>query len=176
MPYAIALSNEGSSLMRFAKIVLCILSIMRAQKRIVIAASLVRDSKGHVPRNTRIVIEGSEIVAIDLLETGSVRSTFEKPSWRCAELFSEHRNEGAGAAVPGFQSCSGNLLTRGENLHRMKQAQLLPPPAESHLRFSNKEALDCPFACAALLAESLQCSLLSRVSHERVSDSPRSRV
>jgi len=36
-----------------------------AQKRIVIAASTVLDSKGHVLRNTRIVIEGAKIVAID---------------------------------------------------------------------------------------------------------------
>jgi imidazolonepropionase-like amidohydrolase len=34
-------------------------------KRIVIAASRVLDGKGHVLRNTRIVIEGSKIVAID---------------------------------------------------------------------------------------------------------------
>lgn len=35
------------------------------QKRIVIAASAVLDGKGHVLRNTRIVIEGSKIVGID---------------------------------------------------------------------------------------------------------------
>jgi imidazolonepropionase-like amidohydrolase len=34
-------------------------------KRIVIAASAVLDGKGHVLRDTRIVVEGSEIVAID---------------------------------------------------------------------------------------------------------------
>src|SRR5947209_9758867 len=36
-----------------------------APKRIVIAASTVLDGKGHVLRNTRIVIDGSRIVAID---------------------------------------------------------------------------------------------------------------
>jgi hypothetical protein len=36
-----------------------------AQKRTVIAASTLLDGKGHVMRNTRIVIEGSKIVAID---------------------------------------------------------------------------------------------------------------
>ena len=36
-----------------------------AQKRIVIAASTMLDGKGHVLHNTRIVIEGSKIVAID---------------------------------------------------------------------------------------------------------------
>jgi imidazolonepropionase-like amidohydrolase len=39
--------------------------IVRAQKRIVIAASTVLDGKGRVLRNTRIVIEGSKIVALD---------------------------------------------------------------------------------------------------------------
>src|SRR5215470_11314166 len=34
-------------------------------KRIVIAASTVLDGKGHVLHNTRIVIEGSKIVALD---------------------------------------------------------------------------------------------------------------
>jgi imidazolonepropionase-like amidohydrolase len=39
--------------------------IVPAQKRIVIAASTVLDGRGRVLRNTRIVIEGSKIVAID---------------------------------------------------------------------------------------------------------------
>ena len=64
--------------MRFAKIILCIVSIpgvcalaQRApsrtpaqSKRIVIAASAALDGKGHVLRNIRIVIEGSKIVAL----------------------------------------------------------------------------------------------------------------
>ena len=40
-------------------------NIVPAQKRIVIAASTVLDGKGRVLHNTRIVIEGSKIVAID---------------------------------------------------------------------------------------------------------------
>jgi imidazolonepropionase-like amidohydrolase len=65
--------------MRTAKIILCILSILGVcapaqpissqaaarSKRIVIAASAVLDGKGRVLRDTRIVIEGSKIVAID---------------------------------------------------------------------------------------------------------------
>jgi imidazolonepropionase-like amidohydrolase len=39
--------------------------IVPAQKRIVIAASRLFDGKGRVLRNTRIVIEGSKIVAVD---------------------------------------------------------------------------------------------------------------
>ena len=61
--------------MRFAKLVFSILGICAlaqplfaqtpAPKRIVIAASTILDGRGHVLRNTRIVIEGSKIVAID---------------------------------------------------------------------------------------------------------------
>ena len=66
--------------MRSAKIILGVLSILAAgvlaqsvsaqtpptqNKRIVIAASAVLDGRGHVLRNTRIVIEGSKIIAID---------------------------------------------------------------------------------------------------------------
>src|SRR6266436_10060789 len=65
--------------MQFARILLCVFSILCADagtrgiaaqtplpgKRIVIAASTVLDGKGRVLHDTRIVIEGSKIVAID---------------------------------------------------------------------------------------------------------------
>jgi imidazolonepropionase-like amidohydrolase len=65
--------------MRIATVVLCSLNILFAsamgqpssqpnpapQKRIVIAASKLLDGKGHVLHDTRIVVEGSKIVAID---------------------------------------------------------------------------------------------------------------
>jgi imidazolonepropionase-like amidohydrolase len=65
--------------MRSAKIILCILSILGVRapaqrisaqtpapkQRIVIATSAVLDGRGRVLRNTRIVIEGSKIVALD---------------------------------------------------------------------------------------------------------------
>src|SRR5438876_12323277 len=65
--------------MRSAKIILCILSSLGVSavaqripsqapaqsKRIVIAASVILDGKGRVLHNTRVVIEGSKIVAID---------------------------------------------------------------------------------------------------------------
>src|SRR5436305_2254264 len=71
--------SNGGPLMRSANTVLATLIILslwvqgqriRAQttqqhKRIVIAASTVLDGKGHVLHDTRIVIEGSKIVAID---------------------------------------------------------------------------------------------------------------
>jgi hypothetical protein len=65
--------------MRSAKIILCLLCILSVcalaqrtsaqtpaqSKRIVIAASVILDGKGHALRDTRIVIEGSKIVTID---------------------------------------------------------------------------------------------------------------
>src|SRR2546423_774586 len=70
--------------MRAAKIILCVFSIFvvcaltqtissqatssqthAPNKRIVIAASTVLDGRGHVLHNTRIVVEGLKIVAID---------------------------------------------------------------------------------------------------------------
>lgn len=63
--------------MRFTKLILCIflnlsvcLSALQVaaqtpSRRLVISASTVLDGKGHVLHNTRIVIEGSKIVAID---------------------------------------------------------------------------------------------------------------
>jgi imidazolonepropionase-like amidohydrolase len=63
---------------RFGKVILCIFIILgiyaRTQhaserppqnRRIVIAASTVLDGKGNVLHHTRIVVEGSKIVAID---------------------------------------------------------------------------------------------------------------
>jgi imidazolonepropionase-like amidohydrolase len=71
--------RETGAIMRTAKIILCILGILAvcalaqqissqtppSSKRIVIAASAVFDGKGRVLQDTRIVIEGSKIVAID---------------------------------------------------------------------------------------------------------------
>jgi len=70
--------NGEEPAMRSAKIILCFLIILNAcaisqrisaqtpaPKRIVIAASTVLDGKGGVLRDTRIVIEGAKIVAID---------------------------------------------------------------------------------------------------------------
>jgi imidazolonepropionase-like amidohydrolase len=61
---------KGGAIMRSAKIILsilCILSICAPvqDKRIVIAASAVLDGQGRLLRDTRIVIEGSKIIAID---------------------------------------------------------------------------------------------------------------
>src|SRR5258708_5554132 len=66
---------ERRAIMRSAKIILCIFSILGAcaqaqqepiqGKRIVIAASTVLDGKGHVLHDTHIVIEGAKIVRLD---------------------------------------------------------------------------------------------------------------
>ncbi len=58
--------------------------IAPAQKRIVIAAGTLLDGKGHVMRNTRIVIEGSKIVAIDPKATPvdyDLRGLTVMPGW-----------------------------------------------------------------------------------------------
>ena len=65
--------------MRPARIILCLLAIsvlcataqtnssmpQTQKKRIVIAASMLLDGRGHVSPDTRIVVEGSKIVALD---------------------------------------------------------------------------------------------------------------
>jgi imidazolonepropionase-like amidohydrolase len=65
--------------MRSAKIILCVVAVLCAwtparrtsaqspapSKRVVIAVSTLLDGRGHVLRNTRIVVEGSKIVAVD---------------------------------------------------------------------------------------------------------------
>src|SRR6267378_809946 len=71
--------TEGGAIMRSTKIIFCILSISGAGalaqriaaqtpaqgKRIVLAASTVLDGKGHVLHDTRIVVEGSKILAME---------------------------------------------------------------------------------------------------------------
>src|SRR4029077_6985107 len=71
--------TAGGAIMRSARILLCIFGISsfcaltqtissqtpKQDKRIVIAASTVLDGRGRVLHDTRIVIEGSKIVAID---------------------------------------------------------------------------------------------------------------
>src|SRR5437588_5441628 len=69
------LFTKRGAIMRFAKIILCLLILCAsvatlrssnpATKRVVIAASSVFDGNGRVLHNTRIVIEGSKIVAVD---------------------------------------------------------------------------------------------------------------
>src|SRR5947208_11793866 len=59
--------------MRISNVIFCVCAVlfiststhMQISKRIVIAAGTVLDGKGHVLHNTRIVVEGSRIVAID---------------------------------------------------------------------------------------------------------------
>ena len=76
--FAVRDRRSRAATMLSAKFIACLLSILSgwamakpmfaqtfAQKRIVIAASTVLDGKGRVLHDTRIVIEGSKIVAID---------------------------------------------------------------------------------------------------------------
>ena len=63
------ISSSMTKLIRIANVTVLLLAAFSAalgqQRRIVIAASTLLDGKGQVLKNTRIVIEGSKIVAID---------------------------------------------------------------------------------------------------------------
>src|SRR5438270_3252565 len=78
-------------------------------KRIVIAASAVLDGKGRVLRNTRIVIEGSKIVAIDSKDGPvdyDLRGLTVLPGWIDAHAHitwsfgKDGKNAGAGGTTP----------------------------------------------------------------------------
>jgi len=108
--------------MRFARVILSILTVLNvsmnqqtpaqtasAPKHIVIAANTVLDGKGHVLRNTRIVIEGSKIVAIDP-KAGPVdydlRGLTVLPGWIDAHVHvtwifgKDGKNAGQGGTTP----------------------------------------------------------------------------
>jgi len=123
--------------MRSAKIILCILSILGVcppaqqvssqtpapqSKRIVIAASSVLDGKGRVLHNTRIVIEGSKIVAIDQ-KAGPVdydlRGLTVLPGWIDAHVHitwsfgndGKNANEGGTTQEAAYQAASNAWVT-----------------------------------------------------------------
>src|SRR6266852_5187595 len=126
--------------MRSAKIILCILSILGVcagaqrissqtpvqtparDKRIVLAASVVLDGNGRVLRNTRIVIEGSKIVAIDP-KAGPVdydlRGLTVLPGWIDAQVHvtwsfgKDGKNAGPGVTTQeaAYQSASNAWVT-----------------------------------------------------------------
>jgi imidazolonepropionase-like amidohydrolase len=120
--------------MRTAKIILSILIInicaaaqrtsaqTPAPKRIVIAASTVLDGRGHVLHNTRIVIEGSKIVAIDP-KAGPVdydlRGLTALPGWIDAHVHitwsfgKDGKNAGPGVTTQeaAYQSASNAWVT-----------------------------------------------------------------
>jgi imidazolonepropionase-like amidohydrolase len=109
--------------MRFAKIIFCFLGVLcasalprepfaqssAANKRIVVAANTVFDGKGKVLRDTRIVIEGSKIVAIDP-KAGPVdydlRGLTVLPGWVDAHVHitwifgKDGKNAGQGGTAP----------------------------------------------------------------------------
>jgi imidazolonepropionase-like amidohydrolase len=127
---------EGGAIMRSAKSILCILSILGvcvpaqrvssqtpAQgKRIVIAASAVLDGKGRVLHDTRIVIEGSKIIAIDP-KAGPVdydlRGLTVLPGWIDAHVHitwsfgKDGKNAGAGGTTQeaAYQAASNAWVT-----------------------------------------------------------------
>ncbi|HKC66357.1 MAG TPA: amidohydrolase family protein, partial [Pyrinomonadaceae bacterium] len=121
--------------MRYAQIILCIISILivcapqptssqtaMQNQRIVIAANTVLDGKGHVLRNTRIVIEGSKIVSIDPKAgpvTYDLRGLTVLPGWIDSHVHitwsfgPDGKNAGAGETTQyaAYQSASNAWLT-----------------------------------------------------------------
>ena len=128
--------------MRSAKIILAILTILGvgalaqqssthaqppaqtppAGKRIVIAATAVLDGKGHVLRDTRIVIDGGKIVAIDPKAAPidyDLRGLTVLPGWIDAHVHitwsfgKDGKNAGAGGTTPeaAYQAASNSFLT-----------------------------------------------------------------
>jgi len=108
-------------MMRVAKIITCILAVLSAaaaqqpsvqkhpqNKRIVIAASVMLDGKGRVLHDTRIVIEGSRIVAIDPKAAPvdyDLRALTVLPGWidahvHLAWFFAENGKLAGGDATP----------------------------------------------------------------------------
>jgi imidazolonepropionase-like amidohydrolase len=131
---------KGLQSMRRAQIIVCIVSVLgcsapaqlflsQAQtqsKRIVIAASAVLDGKGRVLRDTRIVIEGSKIVALytqDASKAGPVdydlRGLTVLPGWIDAHVHitwsfgKDGKNAGEGGKTPeaGYQAASNAWVT-----------------------------------------------------------------
>jgi imidazolonepropionase-like amidohydrolase len=126
-------SNGGRGILRVLKIIACVFSIFTwaqpifsqqpaRNQRIVIAASTVLDGRGRVLRDTRIVIEGSKIVAVDP-KAGPVdydlRGLTVLPGWIDAHVhitwsFDQHgKNAGSGGTTPEatYQAASNAWVT-----------------------------------------------------------------
>src|SRR5881628_1720254 len=122
--------------MRLARIILCLLAILvlcttaqtnssttqTQKKRIVIGASMLLDGRGHVSRDTRIVVEGSKIVALDpkaALVDYDLRGFTVLPGWIDSHVhitwsFGENgKNAGADGTTQfaSYQSASNAWLT-----------------------------------------------------------------
>src|SRR5260370_9517571 len=132
--------TEGRAIMPSAKIILCILSILGGwavaqrisshapvqapgrDKRIVLAASTVLDGTGRVLHDTRIVVEGSKIVAIES-KAGPVdydlRGLTTLPGWIDAHVhitwsFGKDGKNGSGGWTPeeaAYQTASNAWVT-----------------------------------------------------------------
>src|SRR6267142_1104549 len=96
--------------------------IVPEQKRVVIAAGTVLDRKGHLMRNTRIVIEGSKIVAIDPKATPvdyDLRGLTVMPGWIDAHVHitwsfgKDGKNAGSGGTTQeaAYQAASNAWVT-----------------------------------------------------------------
>ena len=117
--------------MRLARLILCVLCVCAAAQtsraqtpktRVVIAADVLFDGRGRVIRNTRVVVEGSKIVAVDP-KAGPVdydlRGLTVMPGWIDAHVHitwgfdREGKNVGAGETTQeaAYRSASNAWLT-----------------------------------------------------------------
>src|ERR1051326_2450831 len=122
--------------MRSANIILCVVAALCAwtparrtsaqspapSRRVVIAVSTLLDGRGHVLRNTRIVVEGSKIVAVDPKAapvTYDLRGLTVLPIWIDSHVHitwsfgPDGRNAGADVTTPfaAYQSASNAWAT-----------------------------------------------------------------
>jgi len=86
------------------------------------------------------------------------------------ELAAEHGDEGAGTGVASVEGGSSNFFSGGQELHGVKQAQLLAPLVEGHFGLRNEEALDGALACAGLFTERVQRAVFSGIGKQKFCD------
>lgn len=90
-----------------------------------------------------------------------------------AELFTEHGDERAGAAVSRLQSRGGHFFTGGQKLQGTQETELLAPASEGHLRFRQKEPLNGAFAGATIPAQGFQRPRIGGICRQAGHDSQR---
>jgi|GEM_PF-3908580 len=150
--------------MRAARVILCVagmfvvcVSTQRVsaqtsgpKARVVIAASVLLDGKGHVLRDTRIVVEGGKIVAVDPKAapvTYDLRGFTVLPGWIDGHVHitwsfgKDGKNAGAGETTQeaAYSAASNAWLTL---MAGFTTVQSVGSPTERTLRARNRSAFD----------------------------------
>lgn len=105
-----------------------------------------------------------------LLPPNDLRSSSEIALGSLAELAAKHGDEGAGTGVAGVEGGSGDFFSGGQELHGVKQAQLLAPLVEGHFGLREEEALDGAFTGAGFFAESFERAVFRGIGEEESGD------